>query len=82
MFKQGGQTTMKPQGVKVEEWPDIADIRKMGAKSSVGKFRGKGGDFRGYFKSKIAKAMIRRSWKKRARRQGKQEIIDQQEQTI
>lgn len=34
---------MKPYGVKIIEFPDVADIQQMGAKSSVGKInRGRG----------------------------------------
>ena len=63
---------MKAYGLKsVEEWPDVADIHAQARKSSVGKPRSKGGDFRGYHKNKAAKAASRRIFKRRARREGK-----------
>ena len=45
------------------EYPDIADIKLYGLKTSAG-----GKD---YFKNKDAKAVSRRHWKRKARREGK-----------
>lgn len=64
---------MKPYGVRVEEWPDVGDIKIMGAKSCVGKLRGKSGLYRGYCRGSWKKH-IRRYWKRRARREGRREI--------
>jgi hypothetical protein len=58
---------MKPYGVRVIEWPDVADIQEMGAKGSTGKFAGKSGVFHPYSRGNSKKA-IRRYWKKRARK--------------
>jgi hypothetical protein len=58
---------MKPYGVRVIEFPDVADIQEMGAKSSTGRFAGKSGDYHPYSRSK-KKKKIRRYWKRRARR--------------
>jgi hypothetical protein len=58
---------MKPYGVKVIEFPDVADIQSMGAKGSVGKFAGKSGDYHPYSKGN-SKKKTRRYWKKRARK--------------
>ena len=54
---------MKPYGVpriKDTEYPDIADIKLFGFKTSIG-----GKD---YFKSKSSKRASRRIWKKKARK--------------
>ncbi len=63
---------MKPYGVKVIEYPDVGDIREMGAKSSCGKIAGKSGDFHPYCRGDN-KAKTRRYWKRRARAEGKDE---------
>ncbi len=57
---------MKPYGVRIIEFPDVADIQAMGAKSSTGRLPGKSGDFHPYSRSKN-KTMVRRYWKRRAR---------------
>lgn len=59
---------MQPYGVRVIEYPDVADIHSMGSKSSVGKIR-KHNEFVGYCKNP-SKAKTRRYWKK-ARQIGK-----------
>ena len=54
---------MKPYGVpriKDVEYPDVADIKRFGFKTSVG-----GKD---YFKNKSSKKSSRRIWKKKARK--------------
>lgn len=56
------------------ESPDVADIRCLALKSSTGRFKEKGGDYRGYIKNKKAKAAIRRSMKKVERRAAKEAI--------
>ena len=53
------------------ENPDVNDIRVFARKSSVGKFRGKGGDYNPYNRNVRLKAEIRRSYKRRARAEGK-----------
>ena len=47
------------------EYPDVGDIRYYGLKTCVSGNRG------GIFKNKRSKAATRRRWKKKARRQGK-----------
>lgn len=47
------------------EYPDVADIRYYGLKTSAS------GRKRGIFKNKGSKARIRRIWKKKARRKWK-----------
>lgn len=64
---------MKAYGLQVVEFPDVADIQNMGAKSSCGKFRGKGGDYRGYADGAV-KDRTRRSWKRKARREALNDI--------
>lgn len=64
---------MKPYGVEVIERPNVGDIRAMGAKSSAGRFPGKGGDYHPY-SSGSAKARARRGWKRHARLKGKRDI--------
>lgn len=54
---------MKPYGVprlKWTEYPDVADIKRFGFKTSVG-----GKD---YFKNKSSKKSTRRIWKRKARK--------------
>jgi hypothetical protein len=58
---------MRPYGVKIIAHPDVADIREMGAKSSVGKFPGRSGAYHGYIRDSAAKAVIRRHWARKAR---------------
>jgi hypothetical protein len=61
---------MKPYGVKIEEGPDVADIKEMGSKGSVGKFPGKSGDYHPYSRGNN-KARTRRRWARKARAEGK-----------
>ena len=61
---------MKPYGVRIIEDPDVADIKEMGSKGSVGKFKGRSGDFHPYAHGE-AKARTRRYWKRRARAHSK-----------
>jgi hypothetical protein len=63
---------MKPYGLRVIPFPDVADIQKMGAKSSTGRLPEKGGDFKSYSR-KNKKKKIRRYWKKKARNLNKKE---------
>lgn len=62
---------MRPYGVPIEQFPDVGDIQEMGAKSSVGKFPGKSGDYHGYIRNPERKAETRRRWKRVARAEGK-----------
>lgn len=55
--------------IKDIESPDIVDIQCYALKSSTGRFRERGGDFRGYLKNKSSKNRIRRIFKKRIRRE-------------
>jgi hypothetical protein len=55
-----------PRNNDVEN-PDVADIKTFGLNTSAGG--------RDYFKNKSTKANIRRIWKRKARRAGKDEII-------
>ena len=61
---------MKPYGVRVIEAPDVVDIQEMGAKSSTGRYKEKGGDFKAYSRTKN-KNSARRYWKKKARKENK-----------
>ena len=54
--------------------PDIADIREFGLKSSTGRFREKGGDYRAYNRNARLKARVRRVYKRRARAEGKSAV--------
>ena len=70
---------MKPYGVRVIEFPCVADIQEMGAKSSCGKFAARCGHSpRGYANGK-QKARSRRYWKRKARSEGKRESRSEQE---
>ena len=57
---------MKPYGQEklpahiYTECFDVGDIRELGCKSSVGRFPGKGGDYRGYYRSAERKAASHR----------------------
>lgn len=66
---------MKPYGVDIIQFPDLADLQTMGAKSSDGSIKGKSGDYRGYQKTS-RKARSRRYWKRKARRTGKIECSE------
>lgn len=57
------------------ENPDVADIRCLALKSSTGRFKEKGGDYRGYMKNKEVKAALRRSMKKAERRKVRSAIL-------
>ena len=62
---------MKPYGVRVIENPDIADLAEMGAKSSVGHYPGRSGDYHSNSRSSASKAATRRFWARKARKAGK-----------
>jgi hypothetical protein len=47
------------------EYPDVADIQSQARKSSVGRFRRKGGDFKGYIRRVANKAQTRRYLKRK-----------------
>jgi hypothetical protein len=64
---------MKPYGVIVANCPDVLDIQDMGAKSSEGKYRERGGDFKSYIRSANKRSRIRRYWKRVARAAGKRQ---------
>lgn len=49
------------------EWPDAADICFYALKSSVGRFRKKGGDFANAHRTSSTKRRTRRIWKKKER---------------
>ena len=53
--------------------PDVADIHNYGLKGSAGHIPGPGGDIRSNFKNPDAKAARRRSFKRKAREEGKKE---------
>jgi hypothetical protein len=61
---------MKPYGVKVIEYPDIADIKEMGSKGRVGMIAGHSGDYHPYSRG-ASKAATRRRWARKARAEGK-----------
>ena len=68
---------MKPYGIPrvlEVEFPDVADIKRFGFKSSIGRVKTKGGDIPSYFKNSNAKRNIRRIWKKKARLNTKREL--------
>lgn len=67
---------MRPYGVEVIEFPDVADIAVMGGKSCAGQLPGRSGDFHPLSKG-AAKKIARRYWKRVARRAGRQEITEQ-----
>ena len=53
---------MKPyQNKKLEQSPDVGDIREEGRKSSVGKLPSKSGEYKSYFRRAKNKKTIRRS---------------------
>ena len=60
---------MKPYGVKLIECPDVADIQAMASKSSAGRCSRAGGDYHGYSRT-AQKAVVRRFWARKARREG------------
>lgn len=69
---------MKPYGlprVHGVSWPDVGDIKEFGRPGSAGHLRGRGGDFRSYFRNPAAKAATRRIYKRRARAAGKAETL-------
>lgn len=69
---------MRPYGMRRNpalQGPDVADIQTLGLKSSAGKFRKKGGDFRGYSHGEV-KASVRRSQKRSARHEGRLQSED------
>jgi hypothetical protein len=70
---------MKPYGLFGQylyvEHPDVLDIQFMGAKSSTGRLREKGGDFKPYSRT-TGKRRVRRMWKRKARQAAKTELVD------
>jgi hypothetical protein len=56
------------------EFPDLADIRYYGLKSSRSRLPGKGGDIKNSFHRSAAKRATRRIWKKRARLAAKRKL--------
>lgn len=72
-----GRHKMRPYGVKTIKHPDIIDVQFMGSKSSVGKFREKGGDFKSYNRGAISRAKARRFWKRKARNESKNIIANE-----
>lgn len=69
---------MKPYGMRRDpalQGPDVADIQILGLKSSAGKFRKKGGDFRGYAHGEN-RDRVRRGQKRSARREGRLQAED------
>lgn len=63
------------QRVPELEFPDVADIQALGLKSSAGRFRKKGGDFRGYAHGED-RARTRRSQKRYARHEGRVRVME------
>jgi hypothetical protein len=61
---------MRPYGVWLLQYPDVADILTMGAKGSVGEFSGRSGQYHGLCRGP-RKAKVRRYWKRVARAEGK-----------
>jgi len=55
------------------EFPDLADIRNFGLKTSTGQLESKGGDYRGSSKKNV-RNRNRRFWKKQARINAKRSI--------
>ena len=55
------------------QYPDLADIRNFGLKTSTGALKGKGGDYRGSSKHNV-RVRNRRYWKKQARINAKRDI--------
>ncbi len=52
-------------------FPDVGDIREFARPGRVGRFPGKGGDYRSWDKNVAAKKATRRIYKRRARAEGK-----------
>ena len=70
---------MRPYGIRRDkslQGPDIADIKSYGLKSSIGRPRGKGGDFRNMFGNVALKRQRRRIWKRMARAVGKSQALE------
>lgn len=59
------------------EMPDVADLKNYALKSAAGTIRGKGGDFRGYWKNSQSKRNQRRIWKKAERMRTKRYLRKQ-----
>jgi hypothetical protein len=69
---------MRPYGMQRTpelEYPDVADIQRLGLKSSAGRYRKKGGDFRGYAHGED-RARTRRSQKRHARHEGRARVME------
>lgn len=57
---------MKPyENISFIEFPDVADIQSQARKSSVGRFRRKGGDYKGYIRRVNNKKQTRRYLKRK-----------------
>lgn len=67
---------MKPYGVAIEEYPDVGDIKNNARKGCVGQFPGKSGDYHPYSHG-VGKAAMRRYWKRRARRDGRNACVEE-----
>lgn len=61
---------MKPYGVDVEQYPDVADLRAQARKSGIGTLKGKSGDHHDICRGP-QKDRTRRYWKRKARRDGR-----------
>ena len=55
------------------EYPDLADIKYFGMASHVGKYKGKGGQYRANQHSRALRS-CRRYWKRKARAENKLEL--------
>lgn len=56
--------------------PDVGDIKAYGMSGSTGHLRGKGGDFRSFFKNPFAKRRTRRYWKRVERAAGRRACVE------
>jgi hypothetical protein len=75
---------MKPYGLPRSsswEYPDLGDVREYGLKSSTARLPGLGGDIRASNHSKSKRA-TRRYFKRKARHEGKQEILEGLKETL
>lgn len=68
---------MKAYGVSgAPECLGIQEIRKFGMKSSAGRLRGKGGDYRSYTRKSEVRRKVRRGFKKSERQRISKELDD------
>jgi hypothetical protein len=57
---------MRPyQHLRLEQFPDVADIQREGRASHVGKLREKSGEFKPYIRNAKARRAVRRLLKRR-----------------